>query len=325
MPALLDGVDLLAIAGVWLLIGLLMVVSYTFGRLAFILDVGILGVHPFRGISRAIESTIVAGCNDGIAVLQDVARDLWHGLTWSVGFLVDGIKDLANGTEDALTYLTEHLLIQKVNAAIKWIADSVPDLETRVETLAIDAIKDGIVIEGKIQSTAVATLETAERKAAGIVTGLRHEIAADFHNLRHDLALDIKAAKVDAEAVGRDAISALASAEETAIAGVRDAESATAQGLRDLLDSIPLTDIATVIAAVPIVKALLTTVLSESGLDGESCRSKVKGICGTDSELWGELVGGLVAVDFALNIREIVEAGNFIVGAISHELVELAS
>ena len=110
MALLEAGYDLGALTGVLVLIAFLSIVSWTFAKLADVLDVSIAGFHPFRGVARAIENTIVSGCNDGINALDKVAIHFFNGLVDSLGMFIGLAYLLGTGVKDALSYLWNHAL-----------------------------------------------------------------------------------------------------------------------------------------------------------------------------------------------------------------------
>ena len=94
-----------------------------------------------------------------------------------------------------------------------------------------------------------------------------------------------------------------------AIGAVRTAEQATAGELRNLIGDLDLTKIAGVIAALPLLAAALAALEAETGLDRAECRSKLRGVCGTDPAEWAGLLAGVAFLEGALSLRELVPVG----------------
>lgn len=66
----------------------------------------------------------------------------------------------------------------------------------------------------------------------------------------------------------------------------------------------PPTSIAALAGEVAALAATQAIVLTESGLDNSACRAKNKQICGSDSNLWSDLIGALIVTAIALDWKE---------------------
>lgn len=84
----------------------------------------------------------------------------------------------------------------------------------------------------------------------------------------------------------------------------------------DTLANLDLGDLAAIGAAAAAATALLALTLTETGLENASCRSKVKGICGTSTDAWDGLLFGLAAFSAGLSLEELIEIGTDIVEGI---------
>lgn len=308
MPAvLLEGVDLVALCAILLLMGLTIAVAYTFEKLADVLDVGILGAHPFRGVANAIRSTIVAGLNDGIKALGSVAHDLWVGAKWSFNELVQAIMAIPNGVHAALQYLWNQAIPDYVKASLSAVHKEVNALSAKVTNLTSELGTDILRLDTKIEHTATATLNSATKVIDSKVKQVEGELTHGLNAMQASIEADIRSAVAGAEKVGSTALDKLRQAEDAAIDSLKQAEGATATDLRNLSGQIPFNDIASVIAAVPLLRAAINTLESEAGLERPECRAKVKGICGVDSSQWTNLLEGLALLAAGVSLADIFQ------------------
>lgn len=310
--ALEAGLDLSALAGIYLLIGLLAVIAYTFARLAAILDFSVFGQRPLHNVASGIQSVIVDGCNDGIKSLQSKAASFQSGLIDAFGMIIALPALLYLGLRAALEYLWSSALnpliahavnpvrasasdaLAKANAARSWAETQVDRLDARIgrDTQAAlsqaeaFAVSQAQSVAATAQAALLGTYDRLEGEIAGLRTGLEGEVASSVDILRR--------------------------AEEQAQALATAAIGATAGELRDLERQLPLGDIATAVAAVPLLRAIIQTLETETGLENESCRRKVKGICSVDPARWERLIAGLVLTaewpglaDFAEGVAEL--------------------
>lgn len=307
MPIALPAIDLAALAGVMILMGLLVVVGYTFTKLADVLNFSVLGIHPLQHVATAINNTIVAGCNAGINTLDRWAIALWHGLFTAWNIFVEGLKDLANGTETAFKWVTGTAIPNVVNAAINPIKLDVTIAKNALESITgnIGALSsDFHALANGLDNTIARSINAWYR---GIHPDITNEIHAAIHAMSGAVSGEISAQVGNAENLASSAIASLRTAETAVTDALTTAENATAKELRDLADSIPLTDIAAVAAAVPIIREMVRVLETETGLDNAICRQKVKGICGTNISSWESLLAGLAPLALAFSLREIVE------------------
>lgn len=308
MAVVIDAVDLVALAALWVLIGLTLAAAYTFQKFADTINVSILGQHPFAGVARGIENTIVHWCNVGAKSLEGVANLLWRGLTWSISVTLQAIMAIPRDIHNALAYVKDHLIVNVVRASLSTIHTAVNALEARVGTVTRELSSEVVRLDAKIERTATATVGTIERELGSEITRVEGEITSDIQSLRHTLRSEIDAAAKGAESIGAAALSKLSAAENAALDALDKAEGATAAELRDFIKQVPLTDIGAALAALPLVIAAVNILEAETGLGRAECRAKVKGICGTDPSQWAKLLEGLALVGIGFNIKELIEA-----------------
>lgn len=77
-------------------------------------------------------------------------------------------------------------------------------------------------------------------------------------------------------------------------------------------------------AAIAATYAIVSTLVNEAGLSRAECRSKVKGICGTDPAAWANLLAGLAVLGFAFNLKDLYGVAEGLVGDLSTVIKEAA-
>lgn len=324
MPAVIEGVDLVALAAILLLIGLLTAVKYTFVYMSVALDISILGVRPFKSIGNAIESTVIKGCNAGIAALGSVAHDLWAGSQWMLDQLAQAIMAIPNGVHAALDYLWKHAMPAYVKAAIGDAHTAINGLGAKLDFWSTELAHEVTRLDAKITATANATLSTAEGEFTRAVAEVQHLVNGQLTSIRTELLNDLGSSVASAEATGASAVEALRKAEQAAVDAVSDAQTATADELRDLVGNIPLSDLTGIIASIPLLASVVQTLEAESGLENSSCRAKVKGICGTDPLQWAKLLEGLALLGVGLSLEEVFKLAGEYAGTVIGEIEAVA-
>ena len=159
------------------------------------------------------------------------------------------------------------------NAAISYADAAVAKLKAAEDA----AVAQAVQLAATAEADAAAAVKSAEAYARSLVAPIPGEIAAGVG---------------EAEAAAGAALAPVAS------------------DLSQLEQYIKGLGLAGIVAAVPALSALLTQVLTDTGLSNEECRGKVKGICGTDPNVWGNLLGLLAAVGIGFDFRELVKVAN---------------
>lgn len=323
MAALEGALDLGAIAGIFFLIGCLFVVAFTFQRLANVLNFSVFGVRPLKNVAVAIENTIVAGCNEGITKLEKWAVALESGLIDSFGMLI-ALPILALlGVKAALQYLWNELVKPRIDSTtkdVRAVATQALILARSVEkTIGREAAR----LDDKIDGLHKAISTAYHKYVAQEIAKLETAVAEDIRGVTDLIPQAVKDAAKAADLVTGETLGLIAAGENAAIDALQRAEAATAAELHDALAGLDKTQLAGLLASVPLLAQLVQTITAESGLDNANCRSKVKNICSTDSSLWAELLGGFVAMEIAFNLRDLIEFGNELVEIIAPEIIAL--
>lgn len=324
MPIALPAIDLAALAGVMLLIGLLAVVGYTFKRLADVLNFSVLGVHPLQHVASAIENTIVAGCNAGINTLDKWAIALYHGLTYCIGLILDGVEDLANGAYGAIDRMVTHTIPSKVNAALSDVTALSHSAASAIAQLRKDVDADAAKLTSLVKSLNTTISREIQAFWHGEVTNVHAYVnnqIAHHDNVVHQIVND---AVAGIHLPGDIAASTLTGAAKQALENAQAAEDAIRGELHDLLGNANPGDVAALIAAIPVIRALVQTLESETGLENASCRAKVKSICATPTDAWDNLLALALPLGLALSLRALYEPARETFNEL-HDLIEAAA
>lgn len=207
---------------------------------------------------------------------------------------------------DAAVAASASALRAELSAAI----DKVRAAEDAAVTHAMQLAADGIA--------------AAEAQAQAGLQALGADVAAKFAEAKTLIAQGVSEAEAfatagitAAEKQAADALaasqtagaSALAATEATftsALEGVKSIAVTAEDDLTTVLGKLSAGDVAAIIASVPLLATLVNTLATETGLENQACRSKVKGICATDPAQWGSLLAGLGVVTGLLSLEELV-------------------
>ena len=111
------------------------------------------------------------------------------------------------------------------------------------------------------------------------------------------------------ELVGLQAQAAALAAALTAAGG--EAIPLPGGALGDLLGELNgknLGTLAGLLGAIPLLRAITSSIATDAGLTSQECRSKVGNVCGTNPGQWGALLAGLVSVGLAFDLKALVDA-----------------
>lgn len=237
---------------------------------------------------------------------------LLAGTADSIQHLIFYPARLFTGVHAALVYLWDHAIPTYVKAQLAPVSSAIDDLAGK---LAGDV--------SSLRSSISSTLGRAEGYTDSAIASLRAE-----------LEQRISGAVSQADRYADDAVAKLRSAEDAAVAQAtaiattaeHDAAAAFDQakqyadslvapvgGEVTALDAyIKKLDVPAIAAGATATAALVTALLADTGLVNEECRGKVKQICGTDPNVWANLLGLLAPLGLALSLRELVKVANSI-------------
>lgn len=175
-------------------------------------------------------------------------------------------------------------------------------------TTAAEELTRRLVAEA--EQKAAAGVSEAEQLARQAVTTAEGEIAAGVS------AAEQFAQQVAASAETK-AAAALAASEATFTAALDSVKSIAVTAEDDIaainkrIDSYSLPELAATVAG---IATIVTAIATEAGLDSAECRSKVGGICSTNTSQWTGLLAGLGLVTGLLSLEEIVNLARPLVG-----------
>jgi hypothetical protein len=282
-----------------------------------------------------------AGIAEGISGLVD-SLELLIGLTGLLGLgiykglvylwktalspfihaITDPIRTTANKAEADVTALTKTVAddLTKAetyadNAATKALssAKSYADTQVKAAIATVESYADEAVSKLRAaEDTAIANaVDVANAaKAAGLAAAaaVESKLEGELKTASSTAAAEAIAAENAAESTAASALAQAQAAASTALGQVKAIAIGAEGDLTDFESYIAGLDLPDVIAGVAALSALLTLVLSDTGLDNASCRSKVKGICGTDPLAWASLLAGIAAIGISFNLGDVVEA-----------------
>lgn len=342
--------DLGAIAAVYIVIGLLVIVTALVSLVAAIFNVSILGYRPFGFIGTALHNTLIHWCNSAIENLANIATHLEKFLTWSLEELAYMAVGVLDSVRNAFEYQWNHSIPGMITNRLVGVWNRINANGAGVSALWRYAAKNLTRAENYADAKSAQALSTSEAYTRSVEKTLNQTIGNDFASAesfarsRFQLAeSDIAAlkARVESElvplrngvaAVPGEIASATKSAEAVAAQALSAAETAAANArtvlnneLTAAINNVQTKEgqlggtVATLAAALAATSVLTKTVAAEiadAGLDNASCRSKTKGICGVSPLKWAEFLAGFAVISggFSLDafIRDTVEAAKVV-------------
>lgn len=310
-------------------------------------------VHPLDSVRKKAENGVTTGFSDlvqslelaiGLTLLLGLAVKLALSYLWNHA-LEPFVKLLLKPAEALLHTLQRDLAGFEAEVAVDfstaytYIDDTVASATGTIESTLRRELKSGVAAAEGYADTAVATLRTAETAAlTAAVSALNEGIAAAKR--AEDAALgaavtELEAGLTAAEQLARQevaqaeavAASALAQADgiiDASIAGVKSIAVTVEDDLSTLIGNNTLLGAAGLIAAIPLLSTLVSTIATETGLDNQACRQKVKGICATDPTAWANLLGGLAVLGFAFSLKDLYGIAEPLVGELASVIEQAA-
>jgi hypothetical protein len=275
----------------------------------------ISGLIDSFGLLIAIPALLVLGVKAALEYLWN------HALQPLIRSIVATVKTTAEnalakavaleGTVAANLAAAERYAREHATAALNTAEDYVDrKVSSAIATLRGD-IADGVSRAEAFAETAVGKLRAAEDSAIATAVGLAAaarvagELAAA--NALNEAERAAGSALAQSEAAAAEALARAQAAGQAALDGVRGIAVGAADDLATIEGQLGALGTAGLIAAIPALGTLVHAIATEAGLENAECRSKVKGICGTDANAWANLLGGLAAIGFAFSLRELYE------------------
>lgn len=280
-----------------------------------------------------------------IAGVQDLANEAKKAADTAVATAGNALATAESYTDRAIASARSDFgaaITAAEHAAEQTAAQALSSAQSAINS----AITDARTAAANALSAAGADLAAAERYAdsqiAGAVSSVRSDAAAALHDAVTKAEADIATALSTAEGAAADALAkAKAAVEELRAATEQEVAAAesyadaaaakvggAAQAALEAMKAIAVgaeheletiegalgpAGLAALIASIPALATLVHAIADEAGLGNQSCRTKVKGICGTDPAAWAALLAGVAAVGVAFDLADILRAALTIV------------
>lgn len=208
----------------------------------------------------------------------------------------EGYTDKAIGRlqalEDAAVDHAVALAVDAKNAGIAAAASALTTAEGYTDSAKAAAIAAAAGALTTAESYTDAAKNVALEAAGGALTTAEHyaDVAAN-------------AAEAGAEAAAAQATAAVSSA----LGEVRSIAIDVQHDLGTIEGTFGAAGLGALVAGIPALATFLNAIATETGLENKDCRQKVKGICATPSNVWEDLLAGLVATGFAFSLVELAE------------------
>jgi hypothetical protein len=332
MAAVESLADLTVVAAWLVALGLAYLAYQLSQAIANVIDIHIpLIGNPFHGLAVALENSIVSWTEQAVKASEaGIARGI-SGLIDSMGLLIGLAALLYIGVRKALVYGWGTAIPALVETAVRPVRTLASKAETTAESATSLAWANLTRAEAYADKQSASALTDAQlqalRDAENAAVTHAMQVAADGIAAAEAKAQQLVAAAeaqaeagiTEAEALARSGVSqaeaqaqsALAASEAAASSAldiVRSVAVGAEQDLRTIEGTIGAAGVAALIAAIPALATLVNTLVTETGLENQSCRTKVKGICGTDPSAWENLLFGIAAAGVALDFRQFVSA-----------------
>jgi hypothetical protein len=205
--ALEAGYDLGALCLCFVAIALLLLAKDAVEQVISVLNVSIFGAHPFGGIARSMENTVLRVLNNAIKSVEALTAKFVSGLIDSLGIVVALPLLLAYGVKAALSYLWNQALMPRIHSVTDAISTTATKAWTHVQAL-----------ENTVDQNLTDAETWATGKAAGALADAKAYANKWIDNAVSVLHGDIADALSAAQAYANTAIGKLRAAEDAAIA-----------------------------------------------------------------------------------------------------------
>lgn len=288
-------------------------------------DIHIPGLgHPFAGVSTALHNSLISWLESALHGVEKVTARFFNDLLGSLELLAALTILLGEGVKLALEYLWTHSLpayvLHQIELGVRRLAPS------RVDVAGLEA-----KVTADVKAALRGELDTVRNdanaaKAAALAASAAAGIAADkaAHVVENQITQITQNPVTYVDNAVTQIVPGLAEALTHAGAEVAELPGLALPDLRGLLNNQDLATLGGLMAAIPLLRAITSTIAVETGLENEACRSKVKGICGTDPSAWLGLLEGLAVLGFAFNLRELYGVAEGLVGDLSGVIREAA-
>lgn len=290
------------------------------------------GLIDAFGLLLAIPLLLASGVKAALVYLWNTAlMPRIHSVTDDIADTARAARTTANNAiaaANSVLVAAEDYAQARATAAFNSATSYADGLVTRTRTSVgndIAAASGAVVsyvdvVVGKLRAAEDAAVANAvdlagRARTAGEQAAAAAEATAEAAASRAETAVTMAAAASAAAA---------AAATATALDGLRSVAVGTADELYDLEQKIDAAGVIGLVATIPLLATLVHTIATESGLENESCRSKVKQVCETNPNAWADLLGGLAALGFAFSLPELVQVAEPLVDGFASLIREAA-
>jgi hypothetical protein len=155
----------------------------------------------------------------------------------------------------------------------------------------------------------------AEARDAGLAAAAAAEAAAERA---------AGSALAQSEAAAAQALAEAQAAGQAALDTVKGIAVGAAHDLEQIEGQLGALGVAGLIASIPAIATLVHAIATEAGLEDAACRAKVKGVCGTSPNSWGNMLAGLAALGIAFNLEELYRVARPLVNGLAGVIREAA-
>jgi hypothetical protein len=270
--------DLAVVLGLFLVLGLIVKAALSY-----------LWNHALSPFIHAITDPIRGDAHRALAEVESLAGTVAADLVRAEHYA----DAAAAGAVAAAISYADRVALGAEHAAERYADDAVAKLRSAEDSAIANAVEIADAAKAAGLAAAAGALATAEREISAGVT------AAERYAATTAAAVAAAGAKSLAEAEA---------AASTALAQVKAIAIGAEGDLTDLEAYIKSLGLPAVIAGVGALATVVTIALAETGLENASCRTKVKGICGTDPAAWAALLAGAAVLGVSFDLGDIVDA-----------------
>lgn len=230
---------------------------------------------------------------------------------------------LADATLAAFEHLVTVTLPREIRAGIRDVKDTADRAYTTAHNAAVDISNLDDAVTTRIHDARRAVerelsdgIDTVERDLRAEID---RKIARGIGDLRNDVLGRLQGLEGEISGAEADIRGEVA----TRLRGIEAEIGTDVATVEGDIERLGIPGIAQKIAELAGAAAIVDVIVNEAGLGRAECRAKVKGICSTDPSQWDNMLAGLLALDFGIGLRELIEAGNAIVSTVGSELADV--
>lgn len=254
-----------------------------------------------HSITDPIRTTATRALNRVDDLTDTVAQNLASAEAYArarASSALESARSYADGRVDAIARTLRGDIAAAISTAERYADEAVGRLRAAEDAAIANAVGLAAAARAAGEAAAAAALATAE----------------------HDIAAGV----ATAEAAAAGALAASDAAGKAALDVVRSVAVTAEQDIETVLGELDARTVAALIASIPALATIVNAIATEAGLENAACRTKVKGICGTDPTSWGNLLAGLAAIGLAFNLRELNAVAKPLIGGLSTIIREAA-